>query len=1091
MGITRHTVFAAVVCALVLVVFVNVGEAVDRSKFRTCEQTGFCRRLRTTSASNKEKQYAQQGWYVDASSVTFDAATSSLRAELRNPRHPKQPALVLSAALFNNGVARVQILENPAIEKEFGTRWQAASEVLVADSPSLVPVSEPNFSKHTSKNIEGGADLETGATICDSSKVVCLHVAYRPLLIQLTRSGNVVVTFNRGGLLHFEQRHAPNPLPAAPAAPAEGDAAAAAADAAAAPAAAAPTPLSDEELVFPYDVDGMRGESFGGHTDTNPKGPSALSVDVAFEGASHVYGLPEHATSLSLKRTAGEGAAYSDPYRLFNLDVFEHDLDTPMALYGSVPVLYSHSVRHNPADGSKTPQSAGAFFLNAAEMFVDVMDLPDTHVAPSATVDTASIVAKAPTKSTAAHFMVETGVIDLFLFSGPTPANSIAQYMSLTGLPIMPPKFSVGYHQCRWNYKSEEDVAQVNEGFDKHDIPYDTLWLDIEHTDAKKYFTWDKALFPTPEEMQKKLAALGRHMVTIVDPHIKRDNGYSVHTDALAKNLYITNKDNGVFEGWCWPGSSSYLDFLRPDVCAYWKDRFSLASYQGSTPFLHTWNDMNEPSVFNGPEVTMPKDCKHLSNSVEHRDVHNIYGMKYHYATYEGLLARQAQIPAGTAYFTAADGTVIADGAVPPSPLDASSSVVLPPGPARVAHRPFVLSRAFFAGTQRSAAVWTGDNKGDWDFLNVATPMLLNLAITGIQFSGSDAGGFFGDPSAELMQRWWQAAAFTPFFRGHAHIDTKRREPWLLGEPHTSIMRAAIRQRYVNMPYIYTHFFLANATGIPPMRPLFLEFPADEQALPVDDEFMFGNALLIKPVTKPGQLTSQVFLPGVDTSLAHTTVWYDLHTGLRYGDDGEAKVAVPSPAEHSPVLIRGRTGIVQQTRARRSTSSMTADPYSIILALNPFMESEAELYIDDGVSFNYREKGAYVYRTFSAAPPAPSSGSQALLVIRGARGNVPTMPLPSFTSVEASVAADGSVQLERAEIPTSFVPPPVSNNATAENIIERLTVLGLPSRVSSVKLVRADGTAEDLEFTQELEPERLTIRGPMTRVDSDFTIEIM
>ena len=403
-----------------------------------------------------------------------------------------------------------------------------------------------------------------------------------------------------------------------------------------------------------------------------------------------------------------------------------------------------------------------------------------------------------PTKTS--HWMSESGVLEAFLLPGPTPQAVFSQYAHLTGSAALPRYFAIGYHQCRWNYKSEEDVKAVDSGFDEFDIPYDVLWLDIEHTDGKKstttantathspdhstghrlmaspaavalllspssprlcvccallcsgwcdvcwcvlllrfrYFTWDGHNFPHPLDMQASLIAKSRQLVTIVDPHMKRDSNWAVHTNALEKGYYVRTAQDGVYEGWCWPGSVSYLDFLDPTIRQYWADQFSLERYVGSTSHLFVWNDMNEPSVFNGPEVSMPKDCRHLHSSVEHRDVHNVYGHFNLLSTAQGLLQRDQL-------------------------------------------RPFVLSRSFFAGSQRYAAVWTGDNAAEWSHLAAATPMLLSLNVVGMTFSGADVGGFFKDPDAELLTRWYQAGAWQPFFRGHAHIDTKRREPWLFG----------------------------------------------------------------------------------------------------------------------------------------------------------------------------------------------------------------------------------------------------------------------------------------------------------------------
>jgi alpha 1,3-glucosidase len=303
--------------------------------------------------------------------------------------------------------------------------------------------------------------------------------------------------------------------------------------------------------------------------------------------------------------------------------------------------------------------------------------------------------------------------------------------------------------------------------------------------------------------MQNKLFADGRRMVTIIgerkklnklsthfmllcsplrefclDPHIKTDNNYYIHKEATALGLYIKDK-NGVkdYDGWCWPGSSSYLDFTTEKVRNWWAEQFQYNKYKGSTPSLFTWNDMNEPSVFNGPEVSMQKDLLNL-NKIEHREWHNLYGMLFHRSTAEGQIKRN----------------------------DAHNI------------RPFVLSRSFFAGSQRYGAIWTGDNAAQWSHLEISTPMLLGLNIGAIMFSGADVGGFFGDTDAELMTRWMQAGAYTPFFRGHAHHDAKRREPWMFGDETMARLRKAAMARYALLPYWYTVFFDAGVSGMPVMR---------------------------------------------------------------------------------------------------------------------------------------------------------------------------------------------------------------------------------------------------------------------------------
>lgn len=503
-----------------------------------------------------------------------------------------------------------------------------------------------------------------------------------------------------------------------------------------------------------FDTDGLWEEKFGDHWDSKPNGPMSVGMELTFPLSNHLFGLPEHASSTQLKTTTGNNHYYKEPYRLYNLDVFEYELDETMALYGHIPLVVSQSARTG---------TAGAFWFNPTETFVDVEEILETE-----STDFESRT----------HFMSESGIVDLFLLPGPDPATLYGQYARLTGRTSLPPMFSLGYHQCRWNYRDEADVYFVHSKFEELDYPYDVLWLDIEHTDGKRYFTWDDKLFPNPSAMQEKLGKDGRRMVTIIDPHIKRDPNYYIHKEATSLGFYVKDKSgNKDYDGWCWPGSSSYLDFTTAKVRNWWADQFHYDKYKGSTPELFTWNDMNEPSVFNGPEVSMQKDLLNL-NRCEHREWHNLYGMLFHRSTSEGLIRRN-------------EGENV---------------------------RPFVLSRSFFAGSQRYGAIWTGDNASHWSHLEISTPMLLGLSVGALSFVGADVGGFFGNPDAELMTRWMQAGAYQPFFRGHAHHDAKRREPWMFGDDTMARLRRAAMARYALLPFWYTVFWQAGVTGMPVMR---------------------------------------------------------------------------------------------------------------------------------------------------------------------------------------------------------------------------------------------------------------------------------
>uniref|UniRef100_A0A8C2G9P0 Neutral alpha-glucosidase AB n=1 Tax=Cyprinus carpio TaxID=7962 RepID=A0A8C2G9P0_CYPCA len=630
--------------------------------------------------------------------------------------------------------------------------------------------------------------------------------------------------------------------------------------------------------------DGLWEETFKSHTDTKPNGPTSISLDFSLPGVEHVYGIPEHADDLKLKTTDG-----GDPYRLYNLDVFQYELYNPMALYGSIPVMLAHN----------TQRTMGIFWLNAAETWVDI---------------SSNTAGKKP--QTDVRWISESGIIDVFIMLGPKPSDVFSQYASLTGTQSFPPLASLGYHQCRWNYNDQEDVKSVDQGFDQHDIPYDFIWLDIEHADGKRYFTWDPHKFSQPKEMLQGLMDKKRKMVAIVDPHIKVDSGYKIHNEITSKDFYVKNKDGGNYEGWCWPGNSGYPDFTNPEMRAWWANMFAYDQYEGSMENLFTWNDMNEPSVFNGPEVTMHKDALH--GKWEHRDIHNMYGLYVQMATAEGQIQRSGG-----------------------------------------AERPFVLTRAFFAGSQRFGAVWTGDNAAEWDHLKISIPMCLSLGLVGVSFCGADVGGFFKNPSTELLVRWYQTGAYQPFFRAHAHLDTTRREPWLFGPENTALIREAVRQRYALLPYWYQLFFQAYRTGMPVMRPLWVDYPKDTATFTIDDEFLIGSDLLVHPVTEEGSRGVTAYLPGAGE------VWYDVHTFQKH--NGAQNLYIPVTLSSIPVFQRGGSIIPRKDRVRRSSACMENDPYTLYVALSPKKFAEGKLYIDDGHSFNYDTKKEFIHRSLTFA----------------------------------------------------------------------------------------------------------------------------
>lgn len=698
---------------------------------------------------------------------------------------------------------------------------------------------------------------------CGRHQVCVWHSPFR---LEILCEDEVMVTFNSRGKLWFDMQQDPDSV------------------------------TSQGSKLQDNHTGSLWKETFKQFEDIKANGPTSVGSDLCLHGFSHVYGLPEHADGLQLKDTrAGE------PYRLYNLDVFAYELQSRLGLYGSVPFLVAH----------KPDRTLGVFWLNSSETFVNV------YYSPSDQQEDQSPLVKRRRKQpqTDVRWLSESGLIDCTVLLGPSPQQVFSQYAQLTGYQALPPLFSLGYHQCRWNYNDEADVKAVDDGFDLHDIPYDVIWLDIEHTDGKRYFTWDSVLFPDPAGLQRHLEKKKRKLVVINDPHIKVDPDWSLYCEAKDGGHFIKSRDGQIYRGSCWPGESCYLDFSNPDTRAWYSRCFSLEKYKGSTPSLFVWNDMNEPSVFDGPEQTMPKDAVH-HGGVEHRELHNLYGFYQHMATFEGLITRSGG-----------------------------------------SERPFVLSRSFFAGSQRFGAVWTGDNVASWEHLKISIPMLLSLSVAGIAFCGADVGGFVQDPEPELLVRWYQAAALQPFFRGHSAKVTKRREPWLFGEEVTDVIRTAIEQRYCLLPYWYTLFHQAHTSGLPPLRPLWVEFPSEQSTFTVDNQYMIGGALLACPVTEPGAKEVKLFLPGSGE------VWYDVHSAGVF--TGGRMLSLPVTLETVPVFQRGGSVVCRSAGSGSCSADFQWLPLSITVALNSQGEADGELYLDDGHSFSYRDRKAFCLRRFS------------------------------------------------------------------------------------------------------------------------------
>lgn len=512
-------------------------------------------------------------------------------------------------------------------------------------------------------------------------------------------------------------------------------------------------------------------------------------------------------------------------------------------------------------------------------------------------------------------FGADGGPIDYYLINGPTVKQVVARYADLTGRPPLAPLWSLGYQQSRYSYMSADEVRSVAARLRQERIPTDVIWLDIDFQDRNRPFTTNPKTYPDLARLSADLHDKGIRLVAITDLHVARapDDGYAPYDSGIAGDHFVKAADGSVFVGQVWPGPSVFPDFTRAATREWWGGLYRGFVDAGIAGF---WNDMNEPALFGTPTRTMPLDVVHridtpgfATRKATHAEIHNVYGMENTRATFDGLRRLRPD------------------------------------------ERAFVMTRASYAGGQRYAATWTGDNSSTWSHLKLSVAQLLNLGLSGFSYSAVDVGGFTGGASPELMTRWFQLATFMPLLRDHSATDAPRAEPWVDGPEHTAIRRRFVEERYRLLPYIYALADENARTGAPLMRPLFYEYP-DAASLPCDQSmtFLLGAKLLVAaPPTPESPQDYRVCLPAGG--------WYDYWTGLEVpaADDGKAITLTETPKlEHLPVFVRAGTILPRQPLVQ-STQQVPNGPLS--LDVYPGKDCSGMLYVDDGHSMRYEAQG--------------------------------------------------------------------------------------------------------------------------------------
>lgn len=569
-----------------------------------------------------------------------------------------------------------------------------------------------------------------------------------------------------------------------------------------------------------------------------------------------IYGLGDKAGVLNKRHYA---------YEMWNSDIADPHEDNFKSLYKSIPFMLV----------SKEKGAYGIFFDNHNKTCFDLgKESGDYYV-----------------------FGADDGNLDYYFIGGESLKEVISGYTWLTGRAPMQQLWTLGFHQSRWGYGSEQEIRGIARRMREHDLPCDCIHFDIDYMDHFKVFTWNQETYEDGAKVISDFRDMGIKSVAIIDPGVKVEKDYYVYEEGLKNGYFAKTPEGDIYVNEVWPGDAVYPDFGNPMVRKWWGEKQQFLIQMG---VAGVWNDMNEPASFRGP---LPEDVVFTDEDVKapHSQMHNIYGHNMAKAAYEGWKALSGK-------------------------------------------RPFVITRACYSGSQKYTTGWTGDNHSIWSHIRMAIPQMCNLGMSGMNFIGTDVGGFGSDCTPELFARWMQVGCFSPLFRNHCAKGCRMQEPWQFGEEVLNISRKYINLRYELLPYLYDLMRECELTGIPMLRPLVLEFEKDENVRNRNDEFMLGDRMLIAPVVEQGAREKLVYLP--------EGVWYDYWTGEKM--KGKSFFVRKAPLDVCPIYVKA--GAVIPKYPARMHVGQDKDEL-LILEVYPG-EGIYSHYQDNGEDFQYRQ-GAY------------------------------------------------------------------------------------------------------------------------------------
>ncbi|KAI1307605.1 Lysosomal alpha-glucosidase [Halotydeus destructor] len=534
------------------------------------------------------------------------------------------------------------------------------------------------------------------------------------------------------------------------------------------------------------------------------------------------------------------------------------------------------------------------------------------------------------------------GILDLYIYLGPTAPTVVAQHMDLVGKPDLPPYWSLGFHLCKWGYGTLENTNATMHRNIQAGVPLDVQWNDIESYQSYNDFTFDKETFDKLPAFVDQVHALGMRYVPIVDCGIdaSNENGtYPTYDEGQALDIYIKNEHGQNFVGYVWEHPRVWPDFTNPKAAVFWTRQ--LKKYFDRVPIDGAWTDMNEPAnAYDGeyepasgkvigcgtgkydnppytPGAPEPINTKTVCMSAQqhlgrHYDLHNMYGIYESKATKEALVAITGK-------------------------------------------RQFIISRSSATGQGVYGMHWTGDVWSKWDALAWSIPAIMEFNMVGMPMVGADICGFNGNTTVPLCARWSALGAFYPFSRNHNTLGAPDQDPAAMGGVVLQAAKYALGLRYSVIPYLYTLFWRATTDGQTVMRPLFFEFPADNETYPIESQFMLGPSLMVIPALTE-DINVSAYLP----------------KGKWYGDSG---LLQDSPGSYYDfnitmdqiILARRGGSIITGHPVRQTTTAQRLEPFTLTVYLDNKMEAKGELYWDDGQDPNSILLGQYAQISYQVS----------------------------------------------------------------------------------------------------------------------------